>query len=281
VATAKGLAARTSKRQVARAVEVGDIVRHSRGRYSVPAVDAARRTAHQLHAVLSHASAALAHGWEIKEVPARPHVAVSRHRKLTKAQRKLAEVHRAELDDEDIDGHATSIRRTLADCLRLPFDEALAIADSALRHGAISGPELVSLAAALRGPRSVSARRVAAEASGLAANPFESVLRALALQAGLDVQPQMSIGDVEFLGRPDLVDVRRCLILEADSFEWHGSRKALVADARRYNAFVVAGWRVLRFTWDDVMHRQESVLETLRALADERTNPFGCPQCSA
>ena len=39
---------------------------------------------------------------------------------------------------------------------------------------------------------------------------------------------------------------RRRLILEADSFEWHGSRRALVRDARRYNNFVIAGWLVLR-----------------------------------
>jgi len=281
VATAKTLIARTSKRDVARAVEVGDVVRDARGRYALPEADAAMRTAHRMHAVLSHTSAALAHGWEVKAVPDRPHVTFSRHRKLTKAQRRTAQVHRAELSDDDVDGLATSKTRTLTDCLRnLPFDEALAIADSALRHGDVSATELVSLAARLKGPGAAGARRVAALASGLAANPFESVLRALAIQAGLTVQPQVAIGGDTLLGRPDLVDLERRIVLEADSFEWHGTRKALRADARRYNSFVVAGWLVLRFSWEDVMHAQDRVLDTLRAAA-ERTEPARCSRCSA
>ena len=59
---------------------------------------------------------------------------------------------------------------------------------------------------------------------------------------------------------------RRRLILEADSFEWHGSRRALVRDARRYNNFVIAGWLVLRFSWEDVMHHADDVLRVLEAV---------------
>jgi very-short-patch-repair endonuclease len=53
--------------------------------------------------------------------------------------------------------------------------------------------------------------------------------------------------------RPDLVDEDLRLVLEADSFEWHGDRVALRDDARRYDLMVVNGWRVLRFAWEDVM----------------------------
>src|SRR2546422_961802 len=70
--------------------------------------------------------------------------------------------------------------------------------------------------------------RVAEQADGRAANPFESVLRAIALDVpGLQVEPQIWI---EPIGRPDVVDVRRRVVIEADSFEFHGRRKALVAD---------------------------------------------------
>ncbi len=65
----------------------------------------------------------------------------------------------------------------------------------------------------------------------------------------------MSIYDPHFLGRPDLVDERLGIILEADSFAWHGSRAALRRDAKRYDEFVVRGWLVLRFAWEDVMSR--------------------------
>lgn len=70
---------------------------------------------------------------------------------------------------------------------------------------------------------------------------------------GLHVRPLVLIGDLELLGRPDLVDVELRTVLEADSFAWHGDRTALRRDARRYDQFVVAGWLVLRFAYEDVM----------------------------
>jgi very-short-patch-repair endonuclease len=149
---------------------------------------------------------------------------------------------------------------TLEQCLRtLPFDEALAVADSALREGA--APEVLQvLARDVRGPGAPRVRAVLATATGLAANPFESVLRALTLEVpGLRVRPQVQIGGF----RPDLVDEDLRIVLEADSFAWHGSRAALRRDAQRYNELVIQGWLVLRFAWEDVMHRPELVRETL------------------
>ncbi len=49
----------------------------------------------------------------------------------------------AALPRSDIDGWATSKVRTVLDCAtELPFDEALAVADSALRHGDVTREEL-------------------------------------------------------------------------------------------------------------------------------------------
>lgn len=113
---------------------------------------------------------------------------------------------------------------------------------------------------------------MAASANGLSAYPFETELRRLATTAGPNVRPQVSLYTEHFLGKPDLVDIDRRIILEADSFEWHGSRRALVRDARRDNSFVVAGWLVLRFSWEDVMHHPDDVLRLLQAVASrERT----------
>jgi len=116
-------------------------------------------------------------------------------------------------------------------------------------------------------------RRVAAEASDLTDNPFESALRAIALDvSGLRVRPQVPIFNrTEFLGRPDLVDEDLMVVLEADSFEWHGGRADLKRDARRYNAFAVHGWLVLRFAWEDVMFDPAYVREVLAAVVHERT----------
>jgi very-short-patch-repair endonuclease len=61
------------------------------------------------------------------------------------------------------------------------------------------------------------------------------------------------------IGRVDLVDVAAGIVIEAESWEFHGSKEAFARDLRRYTAMVRAGWRVLRFGWDEVMHEQETV----------------------
>ena len=107
-------------------------------------------------------------------------------------------------------------------------------------------------------------RLVAQRADGRAANPFESTLRGISQGVpGLQFEPQRRIIDGAWPVRPDLVDERLRLVAEADSFEFHGKRSALAADARRYNMLVVAGWIVLRFCYEDVMFHPDVVLQTL------------------
>ena len=94
-------------------------------------------------------------------------------------------------------------------------------------------------------------------------------MRAIALDVrGLRLAPQVPVRGVGFWVQPDLVDRERRLVVEADSFAWHGDRRALREDARRYNNLVVRGWRVLRFAWEDVMHDPSYVRSTLEALQD-------------
>jgi very-short-patch-repair endonuclease len=269
VADRASLVRLTSRREVDRALREGTIVRDGRGCYAVPAAHEALRSANALNGIVSHRSAALLHGWAVKTVPARPDVTVPKNRKVTDRRRAGTTLHRASVAPGDIAGRVTSVRRTLCDCLRtLPFDESLSIADSALRRGSVTKPLLIELAAGIRGTGARSARRVAAAADERAANPFESTLRALALDVpGLNVVPQLTISDVNFSVQPDLVDRQRRVVLEADSFAWHGDRSALRWDAQRYNNLVVRGWLVLRFAWEDVMHDQEYVRRTLTMLA--------------
>ena len=157
-------------------------------------------------------------------------------------------------------------------CVRtLPLAEALAVADSALRAGhAPNGLHQVALLA--QGPGAKQARRVAAEANALAANPFESGLRAIALDVpGLRLVPQVRVRTGSGQVRPDLVDEVIGMVVEADSFSWHGDRVALKRDARRYNALVAAGWIVLRFCWEDVMFEQAMVQAVLASAVERRT----------
>ncbi len=254
-----------TRAELDRAVAAGLVIRDARGVYALPGTDEALRLAARLGGVLSHSSAAIQHGWGAKTVPDKPHVTVSRGRKLG-PERALVHLHRAELTPADHTDAVTSQARTLLDCLRfLPADEALCVADSAVRE---SGCQrlMEQVAEAARGPGSRQAREVAAQATGLAANPFESVLRSICRGVpGLEVRPQVTIHDDDFWARADLVDERLHIVCEADSFAWHGSRSALTSDARRYNRMVVAGWIVLRFTYEDVMFRPDEVRKVLRA----------------
>jgi very-short-patch-repair endonuclease len=260
VARRHTLLAYVARTELDRAVAAGDVVRLGRGVYAVPEADTALSAAVRLGGLVSHASAALRHGWAVKTVPRLPHVTVSRGRRLPRDARTMAVVHRAELPARE--GWLTTKETTLEQCLRrLPFDEALSVADSALRAGL--GTQLARIADTAQGPGTRQLHRVAASATPLAANPFESTLRAIALDVpGLSVRPQVTLPG---LGRPDLVDERLRLILEADSFTWHGNRAALAADCRRYNRFVVEGWTVLRFSYEDVMGQPEEVRRVLRA----------------
>ncbi len=107
--------------------------------------------------------------------------------------------------------------------------------DSALRHDDVLPGTLEGLALSARGPGARQVRRVARAARAEAANPFESVLRAIALDVqGLSVEPQRVIRGRRVWARPDLVDVDLRIVLEADSFEWPGEVREILVDAVGY-----------------------------------------------
>lgn len=173
-----------------------------------------------------------------------------------------------------MDDWVTSPVRTVIDCcLDLPFQEALAVFDSSWRAGL--KPREVQLAA-----RRLPVRQrnrvwgLARAADPRAANPFESVLRAIAATVpGLAAEPQFVVRDPMFYARVDLADEGLKIVMEADSFEFHSSPKDLDRDTRRYNGLTVRGWLVLRFTWRQVMFEPELVRETLLAAVALRRGP--------
>lgn len=70
-------------------------------------------------------------------------------------------------------------------------------------------------------------------------------------------------------GRVDFSYEHERLVIEADSVLWHGSPEAFQADRQRDNAAQLAGWRILRFTWEDITSRPEYVADSVsRALQD-------------
>lgn len=284
VATRGQLLLAVPRSALERAVREGEILHTARNRYTLPSVDEAIRLAHQVSGVLCLSSAALQHGWAVKQVPVQPHVSFPRNRNLTATQRHLVCPHRHDLrPDEIVDGIVTSKEVTLTQCLRsLPDDEALVIGDSAARAGELA--LLARLAATASGRGAARIRIRAKEARADAANAFESVLRSISNSVeGLSVEPQRLITSVTPWARPDLVDEELKIVIEADSFEWHGDRRALRRDARRYDLLVVDGWIVLRFAWEDVMFDQDFVRRVLTAAVDlaHRRTKVLCSRCRA
>lgn len=263
LSAARPLVSVCGREAVADAVGAGLVVRTGRGRYALPQVEAGLRAAHGCHGVLSHESAAAWWAWETMRVPETAVVTVPRDRKPR--GRKGVRFSFRELAEADVVAPGvTSAVRTVLDCATtLPYAEALAIADSALRHGHVDPHELMLAAGAspLRGR--ARRLRVAHTCDSRAANPFESALRAYALDAGLEVQPQAWIHTPHGWVRPDLLDEGRKLALEAESFTWHGHRDQLTRDCRKYNDLVLVGLTLLRFSWEQVFLRPAEVRDTL------------------
>jgi very-short-patch-repair endonuclease len=260
----------TTRRRLESAVCHGEVVKVARGRYALAAVPQAAKAAARLSGVASHVSAASLHDWKVAVVPERPQIIVPRNRKVDRRDRAGHEIRWRDVTSGERERRVTDPYRTVLDCARdLPFSHALAVADSALRQRDIDRDRLVELAHASPARGHARAVKVAEAATPLADNPFESVLRAISMEvAGLDLEPQVLIDDRGFRGTPDLVDRRRRLVLEADSYAYHSGRDAFERDCERYNALVLRGWTVLRFTWSQVMLRPECVRAALIAFLD-------------
>lgn len=260
----------------------GEIVKVARGRYAMPTVSEHRLEALRRSAVSSHLSAATDYGWPVVRAPEVPWVTVPRHRRVDPADRVGVRLHWATLPERDLRCGVTSPLRTVLDCARaLPFPEALAVADSALRSGQVTQADLRRGAAALRGPGVRGIRRVAELADGRAANPLESALRAAVADVpGTAFVPQWTIAEPGIFAVADLADPGLGLILEAEGYAAHGSRDAWRADARRFTGLAAYGWSVLRFPYEDVIHHPDQVRWAVTTWLAERSRTAGMPRQS-
>jgi very-short-patch-repair endonuclease len=272
-ATFAQLRATASGRAIRTALASGSIQRIAKGVYALPPADHPASAARAQGGVVSHLSAAVLHGFDVLELPATAQVTVPRGQHC-RASTIDCELYRAD-DVPSKDGTTTKLR-TVLDCARTrSFAEGLCVADSALRSGAIQRNRLVAAAATLSGPGAGRARKVAAAADGRSESPLESVLRAVLLEAGIEgFVPQWVVRDAAFSARIDLAHPGEELALEADSFAHHGTRTVLARDCRRHTNLTIRGWRLIRFSWEDVMLDPGWVVDVVsRALAPPHHQP--------
>jgi very-short-patch-repair endonuclease len=75
------------------------------------------------------------------------------------------------------------------------------------------------------------------------------------------------VGDASYA--PDVGFGATTVACEVDGYEHHSSREAFIKDRQRQNALVLAGWTVLRFTWD-MLADEHAVVEAVRAALRSR-----------
>ena len=102
------------------------------------------------------------------------------------------------------------------------------------------------------------------------ASETEARFRDLVREAGLpDPVRQMDVGDEEaWIGRVDVSYPPARLLIELDSRRHHSSKLDVEADAARDRRLTRAGWRVVRFTWTDLVERPGWVVAELRRLLE-------------
>ena len=269
-ATWQQLLRHSTEHHVLTAVRAGLIDRVARGIYTGPGITPGRKAAAVARGALGLSSAAPLHGLPVltdgpirvvvppgSKPPAQPGV---RYRW-------------SPLTGEEIRLGCTGELRTVLDCAAyLPFGEALTVVDGALHTGLFSREHLLREAVRLGGPGRRQRLRVLRAANGGAGSPLESALRAVLLQAGITgfvVQPVVRGGG--WSAQVDLGDPARRIAIEAEGFAYHAtSQRVFDRDCQRYDELVRHGWRVLRFTWGQVVHRPDWVIGVVRAVSASR-----------
>ncbi len=76
--------------------------------------------------------------------------------------------------------------------------------------------------------------------------------------------PQWAVHDG--VGRVDFAYPHERLLVEVDGRRWHSRDQAFDHDRRRDQEAVMAGWRVLRFTWRQVSQQPTEVAHAVRTV---------------
>jgi hypothetical protein len=230
-----------------------------------------RRLAALVRGALSHDSAAAL--WGIDLLAASPHHHLTVGRQRSRGAPSGTVLHRADLSAPDVTVRAgvpvTTALRTVLDLARtLPLAQAVAASDSALRSGLVRLPALVDAVAGLpRAPGRAACLAVVHRVDGRAGSSLESFGRLLLEDAGLrpfETQYEVTLLDGGVI-RVDFAWPERKVVVELDGFAFHAGRQRYRSDRRRSNELALAGWTVLRFSWEDVVGRPDVVVAQVRA----------------
>ncbi len=153
-------------------------------------------------------------------------------------------------------------------CLESGAAAGIAAADAALHTRAATRDDLELVSRTVHGwPRSSRVRTMMAHADGRSESVGESRLRFGLGVAGIELEPQVEIVDLDgrFVARVDFVVKGTKVILEFDGKVKYtdGGPEALMAEKRREDRLRRLGYVVVRVTWAD-LYRLPRVLDWVR-----------------
>lgn len=216
-------------------------------------------------AVLCLRTAAVLHGMPVRD-DGLAHVLLAVRRRASRG----LEPHYVTLDRRDVrrflSFRITTPRRTAIDCLALlPYQEAERLMARVRTRDILTLPGLVAATEEYRGrPGVVQLQRLLAETRTGALSEAERRLRAILGHAGIGgwEADQPIVVNGRLLARADVLFRAERLIVEVDGRVAH---QDFDADRERLNALTLAGFTVLRFSWQQLVRRPWYVREQIEA----------------
>ncbi|WP_433683771.1 hypothetical protein [Nocardia sp. CA-119907] len=254
---------RICRGRYARAVDVGGLSAEQRHLLLIGAVAAGASSA----AVVSHVSAAVAHGLPIWSLPL-TRVHMTRNRASGARIGPRIVVHATSTEPDEVvqvgDFRVTTMARTVIDLARtVPFEQAVVIGDAALRFERTTRSELAQQLSRSAGrPGCPAARRVVEFLDGRAESPGESRSRAALRAFGFpapELQPTIVDAEGAFVARVDFLFPTLGVVGEFDGMVKYRSNtpsgtpeSAVIAEKIREDALRALGWIVIRWIWRDL-----------------------------
>jgi very-short-patch-repair endonuclease len=177
-------------------------------------------------------------------------------------------IRRGPVDDADIvlrDGVLLTSRPcTIVDCLRvMPFRTGVDLVDRALQRRWLTFDDLVGRTQQLTGQPGVKTlvRHIRLARPGTRSEAERTMAR-LFRRAGLTGW-KANFG-LDGVGVLDFAFIRQRVAIEIDGRAWHSAGDRFQSDRNRQNRLILLGWTVLRFTWEDLVHRPDDVVREVR-----------------
>ncbi len=118
IGTASAITQLATRRSLRRAMRRGEVRKVSRGRFVLADLESDRLSAAQVGGVVSHLSAAVAHGWEVKSRPQLAWVTVRRNAHPSPEAQATRHISFAHCQPDEVDNGVTRPLRTVLDCAR-------------------------------------------------------------------------------------------------------------------------------------------------------------------